>query len=490
MSKVSLAGSRIIPAPFVRFDKQYDRNADNESVGSTFTVTLIGWILPQMGSPMSDGTFHNTSGYPADEVLTADEHLAAIIRKQEAIRSLFSTDGQILEVQSDDGSAPMKANVTLSNIEFTDDLWFNKCRYTITLSTPVVYVNGQAVGEDEFSPYISSATESWSIEPTEEAIDENDSRTYRMSHSVSAVGKRFYDDTGSLTMEGWEQAKAYVLTKLGYNSTIAASSDVLMLSGYSGYNHARTESIDKNSGAYTVTENWVLSNDSALEDFTITLTRERQSALQNVSIQGEIRGLEVRDSNMQITASKHYNADVKWGTVSGLLLARAQTYTGLTLNVTPLSTSKAVNPVAGVISYNYEYDNRPSHIVSDTLMENITVTHSHNVDSFAAIFVLGRTNGPVLQTLGTKEAKTVNITIDLVMNFVQSTGDQSLNTLKVYFTSSKPSLLDPYKTQIENIIAANNPLNYGYTTAFVHENTETWNPSIGAYTLQYGFTYE
>jgi hypothetical protein len=51
---------------------------------------------------------------------------------------------------------------------------------------------------------------------------------------------------------------------------------------------------------------------------------------------------------------------------------------------------------------------------------------------FASIFILERANGPILQNLGTKQAKTVSVNIELVMNTPQDIGDKSLSSLKNY----------------------------------------------------------
>lgn len=491
MSICSYNGKRLIPCPFVGISKEFNQTGDQLKIGSVFVFNIIGKMLSFKGSPDSTGTFWTVSGYPPDEAIQEDSKLASIFRKQEAIRTLFSEEGKSLEFQSADGSGPIKANIRNIKITFSDALWNQTCDYTITCEADILYINGTSVGEDNFPNYISEASESWSMDTNADQPENAESpRTYILTHSISATGKRSYNETG-VTSEAYQNAKSWVLPKLGINSAFVSSSGVSNLpSYYTGYNHVRTENSDVNGGQYAITESWMLASGTALEDFTININSDRQSALKSVSIQGEIRGLETRDSNMNLLGSKHYHADVKWNQVSSLLHARSQLYSGYTLNATPLATSKSVNPVGGVITYNYEYDNRPSHIVSDTLMENISINHSYNVDAFAAIFVLGRTNGSLLQSLGTKREKSVSISIDLVMNFVQSTGDKSLGTLKTYFTSSKPSLLSPYSTQIQSIIDANNPLNYGYTKVFTSENTENWTPNNGAYSRQVTFVYE
>jgi len=492
MGIVSYRGQKIIPAPYVNINKTYEKTGDGQNIGSSFEIIVQGTIVAHMGSPDKNGNLWSSSGYPSDDVVGDDSKLGSILRKQEALRDLFSVDGGEFEVQSSDGSQPLKCNPVVVDISFSADIWFQLCKYSIALRATTLSVNGLDVGEDDFTEYISSAEESWQFETIEEQPEsELLPRTYRLSHTVNAVGKSYYDETGNLTKQAWEQARNYVLPKLGFDSTISLSSGVNNLpSYYGGYNHVRSENIDKKNGSYSVTESWLLASGTALEDFSINLSTDQNSALQSVSIQGEIRGLEVRNPDMTLTGSKHHYADVKWNEVKNLLHARAQLYTGLSLNSIPISTSEGTNPITGTKTYSYEYNNRPSHIVSDTKMESITINHSPNTDVFASIFILERANGPILQNLGTKQAKTVSVNIELVMNTPQDIGDKSLSSLKNYFTYSKPSIMSPYSSEIQAILDANNPINYGYTNVFVSANNENWNPATSQYSLNYEWTYD
>src|SRR5690606_21036907 len=127
-----------------------------------------------------------------------DSRFKAIIRKQEAIRQLFAEEGLVLEFQSFDGSQPMKCNPRILGITFQDGQWYDTCDYTVNCECDVLSVNGLLVGEDDFDQYIAAASESWNLETLEEAESDLLPRTYRLTHSVSAKGKRFYKSDGSL----------------------------------------------------------------------------------------------------------------------------------------------------------------------------------------------------------------------------------------------------------------------------------------------------
>jgi len=506
MSYVSYAdgngnGARLIPAPYVGVSKNYIKTGDSENIGTTFSLTIVGTVVAWMGSPRSKiGTqsgsswggpnnyFWTGSDYPPDEVTVQGDdttRLSAMLRKQEAIRDLFSVDGRLLEFQAFDGGPAMKCNPRILNITFQEDVWYQTFRYTINLECDVLYAIGLLNGEDsELDDFISSAEESWQFE-VDNDLPENaeTAQTYRLTHTLNAVGKRFYDSAGNLQEEPWQWARKYVVARLGLDNNILSSGVNNLPSYYGGYNHFINEVNDIKGGGYSATETWVLASGSALENFTVTTTNPPDAAVTSVRIEGEIRGL-------QNTFSRHHNADVKWGQVSSLLNARASLYTGLTLNSTPITYTKGVNPIEGVITYSYEYDNSANKIIPGTKSEVISVTHSLNVDAFAQIFVLGRAAGPVLQNLGTIQAKTVDISIEIVLANPIGLASTSLSDMKNYFTYAKPSVDPAYAPYINSILEANKPSNYGYSTQFVHANNETWEPRTGRYSLQYGWTYE
>lgn len=498
MSRVNYDSKRLIPAPFVTFTKNYAKSSDGEIIGSSFSIQVKGTIVVHKGSPDSTGAFWTSGGYPADEVIADDECLATIIRKQEAIRDLFSVEGRSFEVQSADGSQPMKCNPRVISVEFAEGLWYNRCEYTIQLEADVVYINGTELGEDNLTQNLADASESWSLETNEDQAESVDfNRTYRLTHSINAVGKRFYDDAGTLQKPAWEWARDWVLPKLGFDSSIAMSSGVNNLpSYYGGYNHVRNEETDERGGRYSITETWILASGNVLEDFTIETSTNANDGLTSVSVQGTVTGLEIRNSQMQITSTKYGAAEAKFSIIGGgLALQRAQLYSGQTLNAVPANSTIGRNPIAGVISYNYQYDNRSSNIVTGTKSENITVSRSWDVDIVAAIPVLGRAAGPVLQPINTHQEATVGIDIQLVFGPEFAGTGTNPQTLLV---TRNPGLVDPQKTQIQNIVDAVKPANAGYlnnagvaaSVQYVRNQSENWEPRTGRYALQIEWVYE
>lgn len=467
---------KIIPAPFVEINKVYQKGADGTLIGSLFSLNITGKIVAFKGSPSSSGTFWTNTGYPPDEVIVDDSRMKAIIRKQEAIRQLFKNEGRWLEFQPWDGTAPVKCTPRINSITFPEGIWHTVCDYTIVAEADVLYINGSAVGEDGFNYQVSDASESWSIESGEAAESELVQQTFRLTHNVSATGKRFYNTSNVLDMEAWEQARGFVQSRLGIDNARITASGVLNLpSYYHGVNHVRGESLDKLGGSYAVTETWVVASGNATEDFTVTTTRNIDDGLTTVDIQGDIRGYDIRDSNFQITQTKYTSASGKFDTVQNQLLSRAQAYSGYTLNVTPKSESVGRNPIAGVINYNFTYDNRPSNCITGARSENITIIDNYPADVFAAIPVLGRTAGPVLQSISTVTVAQRQLTIEAIM--VPSASCATLQT----DLNTKPDV-----TSIIN--AAKNGLTY--TQIFTDRNEESWSPKSGRYSRQISWTYQ
>lgn len=467
---------KITPAPFISIRKDYQTTDDGAPVGSTFAIQVAGKIIPNKGSPNSSGVFWDVAGYPPDETLNDTQMMAAIIRKQEALRKLFANEGRSFEVQPWDGSPSIKCNPRIKGIEFTADSpisWYNKCNYVINLEADIVYIAGTAVGEDggDVVNYkISKASEEWNMEPADEF-----GRTFRLTHTIAANGKRFYDETGTLVQKAWENAKDYVINKitLGLKSDRMVCPGVLDATNLQAFNYVRTEHLNELGGSFQVTETWLCYDPNgeaaAVEDFTIT-ARTSEDGKTQATIEGQIKGLEIRNtSTYALTSTRYTNASLKWNnSVNPSLLSRCQTYTGVTLNPSALNTSVGYNVNNGIINYSYTFDNRPTNLVPGAISETITVVDESPTDVFASLPVLGRASGPVLQVIGTVTSAKRTIQIEAQLKAKTQT-----------FTPTEPNT--------DSIILANLP---AATIRFVSQNTRSWSENSGRYSRTTSYTYE
>ncbi len=424
---ISYAGQKIQPSPFITKKKTYITSSDGTILGATFNFSLEGTLLPSKGSPTSSGTFWIASGYCPDENLPDDTYwMQSLIRKQEALRQLFSNEGSGFRIDGFDGYNYLSCNPRIKSIAFPAGnpiSWVNQCKYSIELEADKVYLfdanhTDNTLIEDTgiISGFlIDQAEENWSID----SVDEN-LPLFKLSHQINAKGKRFYGLDGNLSQRPWQNARDWVVSRLGINTDRVYCSGVLNLSNFSGYNYLRTQQQNDLGGTFAVTETWVICNIPsgyrAHEDYDINV-RTDEAGLTTVGVQGKIQGLEVRDNTTRgaITQRKFYNASGYYWQVQPNFLSRAQNIAGLTLHPTPISITVGHNELTGVISYNYEYNNRASASLSGARSEKISISFQYASDAFAELSVLGRAAGPVFQALGTVTSSQKTVTLEAVM---------------------------------------------------------------------------
>lgn len=481
MSTVSYDGKKLIPAPQLSINKVYSKDATGKIIGKTYQITVTGTMLAFKGSPMTDRTFWTATGYPPDETVLNDARLGAILRKQEALRELFSEEGKSFEVQSLDGSQPLKFNPRINSIDIPEGVWYDQCPYSINMEADIIY----PLDEDDNLDLIVDTVETWNIDTDDSPEGFGLPRLYRISHNVSATGKRFYNNEGNVTVEPWQIARNYVVERLGFDMTLMLSSGVRDLPSYYGqFNHIRTESIDKTGGNYGITETWILTSGTSIEDFSIEIQKGIEDGLTNVNVQGNITGLEQRDANMQLITSKYENASSRFTLASGLALSRAQVYSGYNLNILPVSETIGKNPITGTINYAFTYNDRPSRLIEGALSEVISLSENNiDTNTIAIIGVLGRGRGPVLQPIGTREALSRSLNIEVVFpktNF----GTGSVSEIRAAFFDQKPTV------KVSGIIEAVNPANTGFSQVYITQNDENWQPINGRYSRNITWTYE
>lgn len=495
-TKVMYDSKRLIPAPLVTIEKNYVRGGDGQKIGVAFNITLTGTIMAWKGSPSIDKSFWDQAEFPPDDdpAFTAiDSRLGNIIRKQEAIRELFATDGLLFEIQSADGTQPLKFNPRILSINFPEGQWVETCPYTINMECDVIYRGGEIAvdgvfGEDLFQYQISTATETWSFDTNEGAGGNLGTPTvFALTHNVSAQGKRFYLDDGSLSLDAWRQASGWVNPRLGYDNSLLSS--FTSVPGLEEYNYSRNTQIDEINGNYSVTETWIINSGNYYENFEISSTTSLND-YDAVSINGTVIGLEKRNANNEIVTYAYDNADVAWSGISSLLYNRCKSYSHInTLNAVPQATTLGRNISNGSITYSYNYNSRPSNFITGTISEAISVSDSFDVDVFAAIAVLDRAAGPVLQSIGTHRELVRTVNIELV--FDESIAGTGTYTERMH--TNNPRFRSPQSTEISDIINGLKPTelnmvnNAGVeaTTLYIADQNVSWDGRRYSHTIQY-----
>lgn len=465
---VILDGKKLIPGPLVTIAKEVRKSEDGTTRGISYVVTLRGTISAEKGSPNSSGVFWTASGYPSDETIAADSRLKSIFTKQGAIIKLTQVENKLLEIQPYDGSAPVKGVVRLRSVNFDEGIWYDQCKYSITFECDKLYFGGIEVdGNGTLS--VNPPEESWSVEQADER-----GKTYRIQHTISSTAKALYDETGAFVKEGWKVARDIVLDSgssfLGLATDVYLAPNANVLTGMAGYNYVRGQQIDEAGGKYTATESWLMYDASltsdipCLEEYNVNV-RTTEDGRTRVSIDGTLTGLEVRDNQTYVLETDRWtNAAARYTALEASLFTICQDNSGTTLNPAPLSNSIGKNILNGVITFSREYDNRPV-IFAGALSANVTLTDRLPADVFASIIVLGKANGPVLQSIGTVTAKNRALAIELVM------------PPKVYGGAS------PTPPDTNALVASY------YLGGFKDRDEVSWSENSGRYTRQISWTF-
>jgi len=474
-------GKKLIPQPMMSIREEFIKNEQGEIIGSQFPITLTGQIMSWRGSPTSSGTFWTVSNSPADENLTQDQKLTSILNKQKAIENLFSTQGQIFQVIGWDGQNAFQCNPQILDISFAEGLWYEVAPYTIDmLATSIVGVTTPS------GLNLKNASEEWIIELGDQPESDVLTQSYRLSHNISAQGLLVYNADGTFT-QPYVYAQNFVLSRLGLNTSILNASGVLNIAGfYNGFNQVRSENLNTQAGTFAVSETWIITSGNIIEDFTVSVQNSIETSFTSVNIIGSIQGLETRNSAYQLTTTKYQAASGAFNTIRNNLFGRAQSYSNTSLNVIAINSDVSRNPVAGVINYNFQYNNRPSNYVSGATQEIITVVDSLPGDIFAAIPILFRSQGPIFQNLGTVTEKTRQLTIELVVPFLSLGSNQTSIAAAL---NGNPRFNIATASQLNDIIVAASPVN-PIVSPFTVNPQETWEPKTGHYTYTKTFVFE
>jgi hypothetical protein len=475
-------GNAFIPAPFFTIAREEVLAEDGRLLKYVYPISIRGTLATDKGSPNSAGAFWTLSGSPPDESIPAAGRFTAILKKQEAIRHLFAVSGGTLEIQGNDGFTPFKCNPRVKRVTFADAQgkgvnWTEACEYTVELEADCVH--GLLYGDEcagVVGAQVSRASNEWNVELVDEA-----KQTYRLTHAVSATGTRHYDETGALTKEAWEQARDYVLglvsggVGLGLVPDRMSAPAVLDATALQAFNYVRSQSVNELAGTFAATETWVCYDPKgeppAVNDYTVEQRYARADNRTTVTVQGTITGLQVgNNSTYAVATTRWQNARDKWLTkVLPFMLSTAQNTVGVSLNPVPVEATFGFNENAGVVTYRYGFDDRPTPVVPGAVSEVLTVTDQNAADVFARVPVLGRPYGPVLQGLGTVTEKKRTITIEVLMP-PSNTG----------FLAAAPNT---DLTVLELAPA-------GGLALFLEEDQVSWTPNTGRYTRQTVYVWE
>ena len=396
-----------------------------------------------------------------------------------AIEDAFSPElgCQVFKIQCDSNTPLIDSSGVVTNISFQPrndaDLFAQNGAYTITLTIPSLS------GDAPIASGITAISEDWSIQHLDEKAGGTAfggalmDTAFTVSHNVSL-------QVDGCATDGLSDAESYLNTLYGSSTPSDANvSNVFDISSLSitYSNHYRTINKNVQEGSINMTESWVASTGTALEDFEVTREKSLDSDQTTVTANGTIQGLaSISYPAGTGSTSKMENAISHWtGVVSGNLYSRANAiYDGsYSLNPTGFSSSLGYNGGAGTVSYNFVFNDRPANCVANAKSEIININETNPNDIFASLTVLGRLAGPLFQEVGTSGARTREISIEAILprsgacNFADFTAPGDYD-----------SLVDTYEA---GLIAA-------YSQVFINNDTKTWSPKDGRFTWTKGWT--
>lgn len=457
------------PVPLLDISLNFNRNDAGDILNTTYRTTLRGEInlLPS-----------GIDGYKN------------IDDRQDLLISGFSEDYKEFKVVCDNNILIQQyPRVNSINFSPSNDNWSETADYTIELEWD---------GEPYSGLYLESITENWEFSIDQEnkyynwtlpgGTGDNNMYVFSLTHNVSAKG---LDSKNIKIRPAWQEARAWVVSRLGYDSSQISNSGVFNLNAvnFSGWNHSRVQRKSERDGTFDVTETWMVANTglnnnagAAIEDFTASVSYDLQNNLTNVSINGSIQGMEEVNygntpNSFSISKQAYANASGYWENIKPKLNGRASLVAdGIKINPIPLNYNIAHNPAKGTISYGYQFDNRPCNFIPNAIFENITINDTNPVDVFAENVVLGRANGPVLQRLDTVTSSKRSVSVEILVPRV----DQCTGLAEAI--AAKPNI-DSFLCELEAQISG------GDNLYFKSQDSETWNFKDGRYNRSVEWTW-
>lgn len=530
-------GKYIRPTPLITISQNALKNKMGQ-FGSSYEINLNGTIVTSRESTVQD---------EFEEViptgLNLQRRLPEIIARQNELREYFSRDGLYIEILDIDANAPkLSFYAKVNSINFDEGTWVDTCKYTISLTADYLIDSKNKVTIDGITPsgnidipvtgrktvaelFISSGliedfNDTWAIETDETngsvVAGKFVPRSYRLTRNMTATGKNIYgfpspDPPNPFNRkQAWEHARDFIKYHVDNSGGVYSSSinDILssglllnMPSGYAGFNHIRSENLDKAAGTYSVSDTYILSpsGEKALENYSLSIQSGRDNAFIKVSIDGNIKGLSPLAASGYLASGQvetpYDNAYRKYLKISNSgqfgvgcdLYKRANNSVASKINAQPNSISLGVNETNGEITYNLEFDNRPTNYFSGVLSESINVQDTYPGDVFAVIPVIGRSTGPVLQYIGGRTEYKRDITIDILVDYT----DIGYNHDRASLMLTKPSLNEPIRSQLSSLINDLSPATEPYIRKyFLNPPSESWSPKEGSYSLSLSWVYE
>lgn len=546
---------QIRPCPLVSLSHSPIRNGMGY-LGAEYTITLTGTV-PFDKFLINTSPNGTTTTTPAPS--PPNVRVRYFFEKQRVLSNLFASPYLKLEFQDpSNGQAIWYCFAKLESLNFEEGTYFSKMDYTATFTANELYNTNGTLWESSkpalmqgfgYHPYPSGRmlqdfNETWDFQVDDSTgysinpLNPNASeyirpRTFILTRNLSATGRTEanrlagQNKSDRFPTPAWQAARDYVFNYASGNDYLFYLNSGthhghlgMGVNGgkYVGYNHSRTESLDKGAGSFSITDTWILapSGSQGLESFNTSIETSLDNSYIRVSIDGTVKGLstwhpsgeysKTANTNPALTLaesanSPYVNAQAHFQkiTASGnfgynsKIYKRANSLINPNLNPAPMSVTIGSNPITGEITYNVAYDNRPSNYFTNVISEVINVTDTYPGDIFTVIPVIGRPTGPVLQAAFGRTEYKRDIQIEMILDYTDIAADVAFRDVRKResLLLRKPSINMLLKQELQNLISDLSPANEpGIRKYYLSAPTESWNPKDGRYTLSLSWTYE
>lgn len=452
---VTIGGDDSSPFPSYSISRQENYSADDSRLYTEYSITVNG-VATVDGDPTVGGQLHGLVHQEAINKLS--------------INDVFPMLGYgVLKIAGYNNTYIQFDDARISSVQALPGDGSGGFRYQ---EYSIVFTASLTEGKSSIR-YVQQVEESWNLEVNtnqfayaDHNVTGSPYKTFTLTHTMSATGKQ----SPSGAVEAWRQAVLWVESRLVNQPTqeqvinthinsatdgpkfkpyLMNSEDELKLNARGGgvdwfaYNGSREIQNDIAAGSFTVTDTWIIAPQNTPATHTVeTSFAGGQDEPNTVTLNGVVTGLSRKalggtDTNKPQNFEK---AKTGYQVIKGKFFALARDAYGRTnalnyspnngdLNPRPISVSVSENQTDGTITWSATFDDAfklgNKQLVAE---ENVSVEYKNYDGServIAIMPVIGRAEGPVIQSFNTDQVKSVSVTVTLTMTNVAKTEDSA-----------------------------------------------------------------
>lgn len=481
---MTLGGYIFDPVPVMSISDEILRTEGGIAFGKATRITLNGQLL----------SFGEGAGCAPT--------FGQIIEKQQELRDSITCSGCypfLITCQPAGGpqTTIISTDVRVRNVNIneSDDNWVLTAPYTIELEYNISSGTG-------CYDCLTSIGDDWSLEPLEtkgyvgiNGCDYSSVRFYRVSRTLSAAGVECCFE--NVIKPGWETAKEWVISQLSGSPPDIQDGviDIPNIASLVTGDHVRIIRSNVTNGTYELEESWTAILSGAPSGCTHEFTIEEQSSIASryntYIINGTIIGMESRQPDYTLISTKLQSAEACWSQIYPDLTGEIGCHydiVGCPLNAVPKSSSVGKNPLAGTITYNYEYDQRPISLFSGALSESIQINDNLPALIIGETPILGRTAGPYLYSTNTTTSTRKSVSISVVLPQDPTCGSGVTDCDRF---SGMDAYVQTYEPNVNNILCCiETQLNNQYDKVYKTDDRRSYDPIAGTYQRDMAWIYQ